>query len=178
MLRKNLKITKELRTILGKPLGLLIEGDFERTVQIAKVNIKQINPPKIICVGDVVSRNLLNAGIKVNIFIIDGKTLRTEKEEVGFSGEQKIVISNPQGFIMSKVWEILEEAMKSDKQVEILVNGEEDLLGLPAVILAPLNSLVFYGQPPIFGSSGLVMIHVTKEKVKEFQNYIDMMKVL
>ena len=176
MLRKNLKITKELRTELGKPLGLLIEEAPERAIQIAKSNISTIHPPKVICVGDIVSRNLLKAGIKVDIFIIDGKTLRTEKEVIGFTGEEVIYINNPQGFIMTKVWDVLEQALNSSKQVQINVNGEEDLLGLPAVILAPINSLVFYGQPPIFGPSGLVMIQVTKEKIKEFQKYIEMMK--
>ncbi|NHI93962.1 MAG: DUF359 domain-containing protein [Candidatus Lokiarchaeota archaeon] len=176
MSRKNLKLTKELRTLLGKPLGLLIEGDSDRTVKIAKSNISTIKPPKIIAVGDIVSRNLLNAGIKIDMFIIDGKTLRTSKEHLGFTGEEIITINNPQGFIMTKVWSILEQALNSTKQIQINVNGEEDLLGLPAVILAPLNSLIFYGQPPIFGPSGLVMIQVTEEKRKEFQEYIKMMK--
>ena len=173
---KNLKLTKELRTILGKPLGLLIEETPERAVQIAKSNIQTIKPPKIICVGDIVSRNLLKAGIKVDIFIIDGKTLRSEKEVLGFSGEEIIQINNPQGFIMKRVWEVLEKALNSDKQIQINVSGEEDLIGLPAVLLAPINSLIFYGQPPIFGPSGLVMIQVTEEKRKEFQGYINMMK--
>ena len=176
MTKKNLKITKELRTVLGKPLGLLIEGAPDRAIQIAKSNISTIQPPKIICVGDIVSRNLLNAGVKVDIFIIDGKTLRTEKEVIDHSGEEIVTLNNPQGFIMGKIWEILEKALKSSKQFQINVKGEEDLLGLPAVVLAPLNSLVFYGQPPIFGPSGLVMIQVTEEKRKEFQGYIDMMK--
>ncbi len=106
MNRKNLRLTKELRTILGKPLGLLIEGPSDRTAQIAKNNIQTIKPPKVICVGDIVSKNLLKAGIKVDIFIIDGKTLRTSQEEVGHAGEEVIKLNNPQGFIMSKVWDV------------------------------------------------------------------------
>jgi len=176
MTHKNLRLTKELRTILGKPLGLLIEGPADRTVKIAKSNIQALNPPKVICVGDIVSRNFLKAGIKVDIFVVDGKTLRTSHEELGFTGEEVVKINNPQGFIMIKAWEVLEQALNSNNQVEIRVSGEEDLLGLPAVILAPRKSLIFYGQPPIFGASGLVMIEVTEDKVKEFKEYIEMMQ--
>ena len=39
----------------------------------------------------------------------------------------------------------------------ILVDGEEDLLALPAIFLAPINSLVLYGQP----NQGFVLVKIT-----------------
>jgi len=40
------------------------------------------------------------------------------------------------------------------------IKGEEDLLTLPAVLFAPLDSVVCYGQP----GKGMVLVKVTEEK--------------
>ena len=45
----------------------------------------------------------------------------------------------------------------------IQIKGEEDLLVLPAVLLSPLKTLIFYGQP----NKGLVQIKVTEEMKKK-----------
>ena len=45
----------------------------------------------------------------------------------------------------------------------IKVKGEEDLLALPAILLAPLHSIMLYGQMDM----GIVMVEVTEEKKKE-----------
>ncbi|MHA1298103.1 MAG: GTP-dependent dephospho-CoA kinase family protein [Candidatus Helarchaeota archaeon] len=171
-----LEITAHLRQVLKKPLGVLIEGAPEETVKIVKKYIKEIDPPLMVAVGDIVSRNLLNAGVKLNVFIVDGKTLRTSKETIETSGFHIINLKNTPAQIDKKSWEILKKAYALKQLVEIRVDGEEDLLALPAVMLAPNGSLVFYGQPPIAGPSGVVMIKVNDEKKKEFQGYIDQMK--
>ena len=48
-------------------------------------------------------------------------------------------------------------ALKTDEKTLILVDGEEDLFALPAIFLAPINSLVLYGQP----NKGFVLVKVT-----------------
>ena len=174
-MKYTLEITAHLRQVLKKPLGLLIEGDPEETVMIAKKHIEDLKPPLLVAVGDIVSRNLLNAGVKLNVFIVDGKTLRTSEEEVGTSGIHIINLKNSPAQIDKKSWEILKKAYALKDLVEIRIDGEEDLLALPAVMLAPNGSLVFYGQPPIAGPSGVVMIKVNDEKKEEFQGYIDQM---
>ncbi len=171
----NLEITKHLRQVLKKPLGILIEGDPEETIKIVKNYIKELKPPLIVAVGDIVSRNLLKAKVEINVFVIDGKTLRTSKEEVGKAGIHVLHLKNRPALIEKNSWEILKKAYSLKELVEIRVEGEEDLLALPAVMLAPNGSLVFYGQPPIAGPSGVVMIKVNDEKKKEFQGYIDQM---
>ncbi|MFX0135690.1 MAG: GTP-dependent dephospho-CoA kinase family protein [Candidatus Hodarchaeota archaeon] len=170
-----LEITKHLRQVLKKPLGILIEGEPEETIEIAKKYIAELKPPLIVAVGDIVSRNLLQANVELNVFIIDGKTLRTSKETIGTSGKHIINLKNRPALIEKNSWEILKKAYSLKQLVEIRVEGEEDLLALPAVILAPNGSLVFYGQPPIAGPSGVVMIKVNDEKKEEFQGYIDQM---
>jgi len=43
---------------------------------------------------------------------------------------------------------------------------------MPAVVLAPLSSIVIYGQP----SSGCVLIKVTSEKKKEIRELLKQME--
>lgn len=45
----------------------------------------------------------------------------------------------------------------------ILIDGEEDLLVLPAIIYAPLGARVYYGQP----GEGLVEVVVTHRKKRQ-----------
>ena len=59
-------------------------------------------------------------------------------------------------------------------QTKIVINGEEDLLALPAVLFAPEGSFVVYGQP----KEGVVVIKVTAEKKAEVKLIIDEMEVV
>jgi len=45
----------------------------------------------------------------------------------------------------------------------LVVDGEEDLLALPAIIHAPRGSILYYGQP----NKGLACVIVTNEKKHE-----------
>lgn len=174
----DLEITDYLRQVLKKPLGTLIEGSPDEAMKVVKKYVKETKPPMLVSIGDIVSRNLLKANIKLNVFIIDGKTLRTSKETIGRSGYHVLHLKNPAAQIVTEAWEILKKAYSLKQLVEIIVEGEEDLLTLPAVIIAPNDSLVFYGQPPIAGPSGVVMIKVNVEKKEEFQEYINQMNIL
>ena len=42
------------------------------------------------------------------------------------------------------------------------VNGEEDLVVLPLILLTPLNTIIYYGQP----SEGLVKV-IVSESIKD-----------
>jgi uncharacterized protein (UPF0218 family) len=50
----------------------------------------------------------------------------------------------------------------------LVIQGEEDLLTLPAILLAPLNSFVFYGQY----KTGMICVTVTEEKKNEIVGII------
>ncbi len=52
---------------------------------------------------------------------------------------------------------------EADKHVHIIVDGEEDLLTLIAVLVRARRSLVVYGQP----HEGIVVVKVTSEKKAE-----------
>ena len=56
--------------------------------------------------------------------------------------------------------------------IHIVVDGEEDLLALIAVLYAPENSIVVYGQP----YTGVVIIKVTPEKKEQVKALLNSMK--
>ncbi|NVM55582.1 MAG: DUF359 domain-containing protein [Candidatus Helarchaeota archaeon] len=176
-----LRLTEELRIILKKPLGLLIEGTEKETTKKAVKLLDGKKPPLIVAVGDVCVRSLLQRNVKLDVSIIDGKTLRTSNEVVDVPADISLEVENPQGYLVPEVWDNIKKAYKSRIRTEIFVKGEEDLLTLPCVLLAPLKSIVFYGQPsiPSFNmTTGLVMITVTKDKYTEFEEYLNAMEIV
>ncbi len=54
------------------------------------------------------------------------------------------------------------------------MDGEEDLLTLVAILVAPAGSIVAYGQPEI----GIVLVRISEDKKDEIQALIDRMKKL
>ena len=79
---------------------------------------------------------------------------------------------NEAGTINLKATDTIEYAikkyLKEKKKSWIIVNGEEDLLALPAILFAPLNSLVLYGQMDL----GVVIVEVTEEKKKKVEEIL------
>ncbi|MFX1294843.1 MAG: GTP-dependent dephospho-CoA kinase family protein [Promethearchaeota archaeon] len=176
-----LRLTEELRIILKKPLGKLLEGNEKETTKKAVKLLNGQMPPLIVAVGDICVRSLLQRGIKLNVSIIDGKTLRTSDEFVDVPADITIEVKNPNGYIVPEAWDSIEKAFKSHMRTELFVKGEEDLLTLPCVLLAPLKSIIFYGQPPIPSfnmNAGLVMITVTENKKEEFIDYLNAMEIV
>jgi hypothetical protein len=53
--------------------------------------------------------------------------------------------------------------------VQVLVEGEEDLLALPLFAMAPDGSVVLYGQP----LEGLVVVRITQAKKNQAKNLMD-----
>ncbi|MEM2167045.1 MAG: GTP-dependent dephospho-CoA kinase family protein [Candidatus Bathyarchaeia archaeon] len=131
--------------------------------------ISSVKPKKVISVGDIVSRNMLENGLKIDIFIVDNKSMRKPIEPLYSKADKVLPLINPAGTIARDAWRVIGDAMNSDGLVEILVDGEEDLLTIVAVLLAPENSLVIYGQP----EEGIVVIKVdegSKRKMLEILN--------
>ena len=56
--------------------------------------------------------------------------------------------------------------------MQIRVYGEEDLAALPAIVLAPVSSVVIYGLP----DEGGIMVTVTQGVKDRIYNMLDKMK--
>ena len=132
--------------------------------------VQQSKPSKITTVGDVVSQETLATGIQVNLRIVDQLTLRKRISPVEIKAERSYRVKNPAGVITSEAWDTIREALK-DREAVIFVDGEEDLLAIPAVLESPDNALVVYGQP----SEGLVVVTASSQTKSEVRKIVNRM---
>jgi uncharacterized protein (UPF0218 family) len=165
-------ITQEILTKFKEPFGVLIKGSVSEAMEKLNDLVKKENPPIIISVGDTVSRNLHNYKIIPKISITDNKSMRQKLESQTFPNKTVFKTKNPQGTITQEAISAIKTAFKSEKQTEILVDGEEDLLTLIVVLYAPENALVVYGQP----NEGVVVVKVTPNKKDEAKKIWKMIK--
>ena len=85
---------------------------------------------------------------------------------------QTLHLKNPPGTITDEAWFVIKEALSGKGLTKVLVDGEEDLLTLVAVLSAPKNSFVVYGQP----HKGIVIIKVTEETRKKMRYILESME--
>ncbi len=166
-------LTPEMRKLLKEPLGILIRGSFSETMSQFKSLLQQEKPRYIISVGDTVSRNLLENGIKPHLAIVDNLAMRKATKSVHYEADRIIHVKNPAGMITAEALTAVGDAVKGSEQTMIVVEGEEDLLTLVAVLYAPENTLVLYGQP----YEGVVIIKVTSAKRNEIDSILRIMEV-
>jgi GTP-dependent dephospho-CoA kinase len=132
--------------------------------------IQQNKPPKVTTVGDVVSRETLATGIQVNLRIVDQMTLRKSISPVEIRAERTYRVRNPAGLITREAWDTIKEALRH-KDAVIFVDGEEDLLAIPAILESPDKAYIVYGQP----SQGLVVVTASAAMKQEVRRMMDRM---
>lgn len=161
---KELSLPPRLRNLLRKPLGQIIEGD-ERftsfTAQKAALSIKRHNPTLLISVGDIVSKSLKKARLPPDVVVID---YRSRRQSLSSRNTVKIKgISNRPGTIqknaVTKLKQTIDRSLERNTSQRLVIHGEEDLLTLPAILLAPLKSIVVYGQKDF----GIVVVPITEQ---------------
>ena len=162
-------LTPELQEKFKQPFGLLIRGTYAVTANKLSAMVDKEKPPKVLAVGDRVSRNLHEHGINPHVAITDNKELRKRVTPATFRAEKVFHVKNPQGTITREAATAVQSASQSGENVHIVVDGEEDLLTLVAVRYAPENAFVVYGQP----HEGIVVVKVTVEKRAEAKQLLD-----
>jgi uncharacterized protein (UPF0218 family) len=167
-------LTPELRVKLKEPFGILIRGSFAETMDRMENIVKRQKPPVIVSVGDTVSRNLHEHEMTPQLSITDNKRMRRRIKPRTFTGKNIVHVKNPQGTITEEAITAIREALESNERFHIIVDGEEDLLALIAVLYAPENSLVVYGQP----HEGIVVIKVTSERKVGAKEILKAMKTV
>ncbi len=162
--KEKLKLPVSLREKLRRPVGEVI-------TDVAKIKDSVTKQSLLITVGDIVTKSLRDINCMPDIEIIDFKTRRSSIDSKLISQYKKMnkkIYSNEPGSIHKEVIDVYLEAVKNcvtkHQKQTIIIEGEEDLLTLPAILLAPLSSLVCYGQ---FDLNAVIMVEVTEEK-KEF----------
>ena len=171
---KNYILPENQRKHFKEPLDELFceKKDIENIIHQMS---KDESIPKIITVGDVVTETLLNSSIVPDLAIIDEQVQRKKIKKQDYSLFEQKVAENPAGSITEAAWNEISFAIKKDdNKIIIKITGEEDLLVLPAILEAPYNSKVLYGQP----NEGVVLVTVTKKmKQKAKQLLLRMVKV-
>lgn len=172
--KKDFILPQAQRKHFKKPLGQLLKASSNNLSWlglIAKKEITKKPTPIVVTVGDIVTRAFLQTETPFSLAVIDHRSRRLPL----YSGfHQRLFSSFPSvsqtenkpgtlSFKMiQKIKNLLPEIVLQPKTYVLEIKGEEDLTVLPIVLLAPLESLVFYGQP----DQGIVKVRVT-EKIKE-----------
>ncbi|ASJ03508.1 hypothetical protein A3L09_09680 [Thermococcus profundus] len=168
-------LTPELRGELKEPLGDLVRGEIpEPYVKLAPL-LKSSD--FVITVGDVVTENVLNVGLFPDVAIYDLRTKRREYTPSVDSNAVFLTVKNPPGTITKALLNAIRKGVEialRGRRVYIKVNGEEDLAAIPAVLYAPLGSVVLYGQP----DEGVVLIKVTPECKRRCAKLLSRMEVV
>jgi cytidyltransferase-like protein len=150
LFNKTLTLSPANRKFFQKPFGLIVKKIR------AKTNFT-------VTIGDIATLSLLKEKITPNLAIVDLKT----KRQLVFSNlaslglKPGLTVNNPASTITPDLADKILSCL-AQKIPTLLVNGEEDLAVLPAILLSPLKTEIYYGQPNV----GLVKITVT-EKTKE-----------
>jgi len=165
-------LTPRLRVFLKEPFGTLIEGPPKETMRKLKDLIAQDKPPCVVSVGDVVSINMHQSGIHPQLTVIDYISLRDQPLPKQAPVEKTVTVKNPQGTLSDEAISAIKSALETNIHTHIVVEGEEDLLTLIAVLYAPENSFVIYGQPYM----GIVVVKASPQKKEEVKVFLKEMK--
>lgn len=165
-------VTPEILSKFKEPFGKLIQGSYAETMNKLEAIIKKEKPTTIISVGDTVSRNLHKHHIIPQLAVTDNRSMRRKLQPKIFPAKNLIQVKNPQGKITHEATTAIQTALEANTHTHILVEGEEDLLTLIAVLYAEENSLVIYGQP----RKGIVVVKITAAKRAEAQEILKSMK--
>lgn len=161
------------RGSLKTPKGDVYSTDKGPPEKRVVARIRKEAPVCVIAVGDVTANTILGEGYSPHVMIIDGITKRGPFNEQ-FSAERVYTIYNPPAAIYPEAWSVIDTAIHEDTESLIIVEGEEDLMGFPAVLLAPDGSVVLYGQPDV----GIVWIPVNKENKKIARDLLEKMPII
>jgi len=148
-----LVLPDDLRHELKTPLGP-IETDAEALLE-------EIDGP-VITVGDVVTYHFLKANHAPDVAFVDERTKRQQVDDEireTVAAETNLEAVNPPAEISADVVRALFEGLDADEPTTVLVDGEEDLVALPAIAAAPEGASVVYGQP----DEGMVHVVVTDD---------------
>ena len=147
------RLPEGLRPTLAKPLGQVFsaeevhEPEFDALVRGA---------PMAITVGDRVTETFGEMGRVPDVQVVDGIERRMARgaPEVPFA--RLVKVKNPPGILTAEAIAGMKTAFMGKKPVRVLVEGEEDLMAMLAIAMAPVSATVFYGQPGV----GVVAVKV------------------
>ncbi|NQV40082.1 MAG: GTP-dependent dephospho-CoA kinase family protein [Nitrosopumilus sp.] len=151
------------------PLGILLPESQADKSNIEKYLTKD---SYVITVGDRTTEKMISFDLVPSLQIIDGLEKREKREPPKLSNATELTVDNPAAEITPQSVAMIKKAFTLQGPVRLFVNGEEDLLVLPACIHAPENAVVLYGQP----NQGLVIVRITPEIRNKVHRLLDLME--
>lgn len=153
-----LTLPTELRAAFKEPFGPVYTEAEELLADAAS---EERDTP-LVAVGDVVTYHLVRAGREPDVALVDERTKRELVEaEIRETVTERVSVEarNPPAELTADVVETLRESLEREEPTTVLVDGEEDLVVLPAIVVAPDGASVVYGQP----DEGMVHVVVDDE---------------
>ena len=171
---KLLVLPEELRSELKAPLGRLCKGNGLECIKAMDIELKAAK--KIVAVGDMTAFYLLEASMIPDLAIVDNKTKRMPAPDhvlrsLEHNSYKTIEVKNPAATLNLELIELIKDSLAEKERIKIVVDGEEDLATLPAILYAPIGSAVVYGQP----NEGSVLVEVTPEKKERIKDLMERM---
>jgi uncharacterized protein (UPF0218 family) len=160
-----LELPAEQRDAFKEPMGAVLTDAEELLVSAGE---------PLVAVGDVVTYHLEEAGRQPDVAVVDERTEReaVDDEVAAALREPDVVVENPPATLTRGLLSALSDAVASDESTTVLVDGEEDLATVPAVLVAPDGASVVYGQP----GEGMVHGRVdeeSRERMRELFGLLD-----
>jgi len=153
---KAYKLPEALRVKLAKPMGRLYSSTEVGGQEFSEAVIAA---PMLVTVGDRVTETVGAIGRVPDVQVVDSKENRKERPPPDVAYSRRISVKNPPGTITEDAIAGIREAFRGRKPVRVAVEGEEDLLAIPVIALAPVSALVIYGQP----GEGVVAVRADAE---------------
>ncbi len=164
---QELILPESLRETLRNPFGDKVKNLEDLPIQ---------KDDFVVAVGDITVSLLVASGRIPDISIYDlisqRKTITEEKILKSLplfdkEFENKPATINSKTVI--KIHDLISESVIEGKKIAIKIIGEEDLLALPLILLAPLNAIVLFGLPGI----GFVKVNATEENKRKVKDYLE-----
>lgn len=173
-----MKLPESQRSRLKIPLGILLpDSDTSRQRVLQEIP----DDSYVITVGDRTTEKLIEFGVVPSLQITDGLEKRIsrphpELAEKRYAKDLSVTttlmeVDNPPSEITQEGIDAIRKAFSLPPPVRIHVNGEEDLLVIPACMYAPAGATVMYGQP----NQGLVIVGVNSEVRNKTRALLEMM---
>lgn len=141
----DLYLPQNLRGALRKPFGKVYE-------ELGKIKSLDDKKRLVAAVGDYTTQSFVKNGFVPDLSVIDFKIQRASTFEgvidLGFSGQEKIIETvSPPGIISQGLVKAIHESLTTvgNNKTIVLVDGEEDLSVLVLSLMAPLDSIIYYG---------------------------------
>ena len=159
------RLPEDLRKEFKDPIGQLFTGDPVTSTKIAIEYINSLDSVFTLSIGDFCTKFLIEQNFYPDMVIFDETTRREKNISVDLSSYQKRSAINPREWILTSAWTLIQQSIafstSNNCRIAVRIDGEEDLLIIPAIISLPIGSIVVYGQPPITTEEGIVVVKIS-----------------